>query len=263
MPRRSGSSLERGLRLLSVFAKAGEAELTVADLARQAGLPPSTAYRYIQGLREAGYLEAAGTGAVRLGEQVRALARDLQLQDPLAEFARPVMRELSRLTMETVLLVEPAGTFGICVERVESQEPVRLSFAKGRMEPLYAGATVRALLAFLPDDVLESVIAAGLVRYTEITIGDPEALRRNLAEVRRLGYAHSLGEMDEGVRALAVPLRPDGQGFARAALSVTGPAFRFTEDKVPQVLPLLRASAARIEGILGRLQVRTDTGRSS
>ncbi len=260
MARRSGSSLERGLRLLAVFATADETELAVADLARAAGLPASTAYRYIQGLRDAGYLESAGGGTVRLGERVEALARRLQLRDPLPDLARPVMRELSRLTSETVLLVAPAGIFGICVERVESQEPVRLSFAKGRMEPLYAGATVRALLAFLPDDVLEAVIAAGLTPYTEVTISDPGALRANLADVRRQGYAHSLGEMDVDVRALAVPLRPDGRGFARAALSVTGPAFRFTEDKVSKVLPLLQASAARIEGILGRLEEMSGFG---
>jgi DNA-binding IclR family transcriptional regulator len=260
LARRSGSSLERGLRLLAVFATADEPELTVADLARQAGLPPSTAYRYIQGLREAGYLESAGGGALRLGEKVAALARRLQLRDPLPDLARPVMRELSRLTSETVLLVEAAGIFGVCVERVESQEPVRLSFAKGRMEPLHAGATVRALLAFLPDDVLDAVIAGGLSRYTEATITDPGRLRENLAEVRRLGYANSVGEMDDEVRALAVPLRPGGRGWARAALSVTGPAFRFTDEKVTRVLPLLQASAARIEGILGRLGDRPESG---
>ena len=260
MARRSGSSLERGLRLLAVFATVDEPELTVADLAQQAGLPPSTAYRYIQGLREAGYLESSGGSAIRLGERVEALARRLQLRDPLPDLARPVMRELSRLTSETVLLVEAAGIFGVCVERVESQEAVRLSFAKGRMEPLYAGATVRALLAFLPEDVLTAVIKGGLSPYTEATITDADDLRENLEQVRRLGYAHSVGEMDDEVRALAVPLRPSGRGYARAALSVTGPAFRFTAEKVPRVLPLLQASAVRIESILGRLGEHAENG---
>lgn len=248
--------------MLAVFAATDEAELSVGELARLAELPPSTAYRYIQGLREAGYLESAGTGAIRLGERVEALARRLQLRDPLADLARPVMRELSRLTSETVLLIEAAGTFGVCVERVESQEPVRLSFAKGRMEPLHAGASVRALLAFLPDAVLQDVIAAGLQPFTPATIADPDALRRSLAVVREQGYAHSVGEMDVDVRALGVPLRPSGHGYARAALSVTGPAYRFTEDKVAKVLPLLKASAARIEAILGRLDGTPHIGNS-
>jgi DNA-binding IclR family transcriptional regulator len=262
LPVRSGSSLERGLRILALFATADEAELSVADLAKGAGLPPSTAYRYIQGLRDAGYLASTGNGTLRLGEKVESLARRLQLRDPLADLARPVMRELSRLSSETVLLVEAAGTYGICVERVESQEPVRLSFAKGRMEPLYAGATVRALLAFLPESVLDAVIETGLIRYTPATIGDAQELRENLLQVRRDGYAHSVGEMDADVRALAVPLRPGGQGYARAALSVTGPGFRFTEAKVAKVLPLLQASAARIEEIL-RLHDGRSTAQSS
>ena len=252
MPRRSGSSLERGLRLLSAFADAEQAELSVADLAQAAALPSSTVYRYVQGLRDAGYLEGTGAGGLRLGPRLSALAQRMQLRDPLADLARPVMQELSRLTAETVLLVEAAGTWGICTERVVSPEPVRLSFAKGRMEPLYAGATVRALLAFLPEEVLESVIAEGLTAYTEATISDPGALRGNLQEVRRLGYACSLGEMDPDVRALAVPLRPNGEGYARASLAVTGPAYRFTEEKIPGVLSLLRASAARIESLLAR-----------
>jgi DNA-binding IclR family transcriptional regulator len=245
---RQSHVLERGLKLLLAYADLDRRELTTQELAQHTGMALSTVYRYVGTLRRLGFLAAGSSyGSLVLGPRLVDLARVQLERAELPLVAFPLMRELSRITGETVLLVEPAGTFGLCTERVESSEPVRLSFAKGRMLPLHAGATVRALLAHLPEDVFLEVVRGGLRRYTEATICDPDRLARSLEEVRARGYALSLGEMDRDVRALAMPVRRHPEPWAVASLSVTGPAYRFTEAKVPLALSALRACVDRLE----------------
>lgn len=252
-PRPSTGAMERGLALLAAFEDGDAPERSVAELAQAVDLPISTAYRYVRALRQYGYLEPGKRpSTVRLGLRVLALARQVMASRPLADVARPVMHELSRITGETVLLVEPLGTRAICTERVESAEPVRLAFEKGRILPMHAGATVRALLAFLPTEALFAVVAEGLERYTDATLTDPAELAACLAQVREMGYASSEGEMDPGVRAIAMPIRA-GRAYAKASLSVTGPSFRFTAHKVGPALAALRAAVLELDRALPSL----------
>lgn len=241
--------LTRGLRLLTAFEALPLGEARVSELARQARLPLSTAYRYVARLRAEGFLEeGVAPGTVQLGLRLVALAHRAP-ERQITSLARPIMEELGQETGETILLIEPLGTRAICSERVETRAVVRIAFDKGRVLPLHAGASVRALLAFLPSHVVEAVIEAGLDSFTQETIADSVQLRENLRQVREDGYAQSESEMDPGVRAVAMPVCAGGP-HALASLSVTGPAYRFTPDKIPHCLDALKRATARLNACI-------------
>jgi IclR family transcriptional regulator, acetate operon repressor len=181
-----------------------------------------------------------GPAALALGDRARAML-------DLREAALPVLRRLARETDETALLTVPNvdRDRSVCLERVESSQPLRLSVEPGRRLPLHAGASQKALLAFLGADEIERVLAGPLERLCHATIVRAKALRANLREIRDRGWAFSLEETNVGVWGVAVPLL-DGQRLAVAALGLAGPSARLSPDEVGDHLERLSNGAAEV-----------------
>lgn len=243
------STADKVLDILTLFS-AETPLVTAPDVAARFRLSRSTTYRYLHLLKARGLLADAGAGGYRLGPQLAALGRLAHGAQDVDRVALPVMRDLARRTGETVLLTRCVGDRVITAQRVESQRAVRVSFEPGVPRHLHAGASAKILMAYLEPEVLEALLRRGrLPRLTARTITDPPRLRADLARIRRRGYAVTRGELDEGVRGIAVPLR-DPNGAVVAGLSLAGPAFRVKQQDVPRLLRLLREAAARIEGLL-------------
>ncbi len=186
-----------------------------------------------------------GPAALELGGRARAVL-------DLRQAALPVLRRLARETDETALLTVPNSERdrSVCLERVESAQPLRLSVEPGRRLPLHAGASQKALLAFLAEEEIERVAAGSLERLCGATITDADALRANLAEVRERGWAISFEETNVGVWGVAVPLL-DEDGTAVAAVGLAGPSARLSPDEVLDHLERLRDGAVEIAAPLG------------
>jgi DNA-binding IclR family transcriptional regulator len=226
------STADRAIDVLLLFDLRSPV-LSAGEIAERLGMSRSTTYRYLQSLRASALLEEdRGGGGYRLGPRVFELARVARQGLGLSEIALPVMQELCRAVDETVLLTRRSGTRVVCVERVETTHPIRLSYERGQLLPLHAGAPSKVLLAF-EDPVTFDVDALGeLDRFTDATITDPTALRADLAQIKKQGYALSVGELDTGVRGVAAPIfGPDGiitAGISVGALALQG------IDKEPQ-----------------------------
>ena len=146
----------------------------------------STTYRYLQSLRTSNLLEEdAVRGGFRLGSRIFELARIAREGLGLSEIALPIMRDLAREVDETVLLTRRSGNMAVCVERVEIARPIRLSYERGHLLPLHAGAPAKVLLAFEEDADLVVDSLAPFERFTDTTITDPDDLRRELARHSR------------------------------------------------------------------------------
>lgn len=240
-------------RLLDILLAVSQSErpLSAREIAEQVGHPLSSTYRYLRLLRARKILSEAGErGYYQVGTGILALTRGARVHLALPEIARPFMVELSQATRETVLMTERVKDDVVCVQTVESSLPLRYSFGVGKLMPLYAGASSKALLAFLPDDEIERLLAnTPLTPFTPDTITDPELLRQDLAQIRERGYALTEGEVDEGVAAVGVPVR-DSDGVVRAALSVVGPGHRFALQRIPSLVAALQRTAERIAGML-------------
>lgn len=216
------------------------------------GYSQSKTYRLVRTLTQYNFLkEEDGTARYTLGLNALRLGLLAKGQFNLSNLAKPLMRELSLRTKETVLLTAVNGTRGIVLARVESEEPVRFSiFQPGGTIPLHCGASSKILMAFLPEEEWDHIIAKeGLRRYTPNTIIHAEQLKTHLREIRRKGYAFSDQEVDRGVRAVAAPIVNDA-GELIAGLSVAGPAFRISKKKVSSCGRLVIQYAQKISSQL-------------
>lgn len=216
---------------------------TIQEIAAQADVPQSTAYRYVSLLRELGLLEEGPSATFHVAPRIIGVANAASAANPLARMARPVMRELVAKIDETVFMVRAIGGYAVCVELVEAGRAVRLSMQPGHSLPLHAGASGKTLLAFMPDFEREAILQARLKDQPALG-AETEALRTELDAIATRRWASSFGEIDEGIWACAVPVL-DGER-AVATLSTAGPAYRISEADQERIARLLRESAAKI-----------------
>jgi IclR family acetate operon transcriptional repressor len=181
----------------------------------------------------------------------------------IREAASVPMIRLRDLTHETINLSLLDGEERlVLVERVDSDQAIRTYAKLGGSSPLHATASGRAVLAALPDELVERLIAAGLPRFTPNTFTAPEALRADVQRTRREGYAVNVGGN-----------RPNGTLSARRGLHrVAGLGLVYEEPKADRsrrtlALPLPLVEALLSEGVhsrvvmevLGHAQMRTNT----
>jgi DNA-binding IclR family transcriptional regulator len=248
------STADRAIDVLLLFDDQGPV-LSALDVSAKLSMPRSTTYRYLQSLRSYGLVEDDSTSSgFRLGPRVLQLARVARKGLGLPEVALPHMRELAEATGEAVILTRRSDRQVVCVERVESRHRIRLTYERGTVLPPHAGASAKVLLAWLPEAELNEVLCnAKLTRYTDRTVTDARALRKELAAIRDTGHAVSYGEVDPGVRGVAAPIF-SAEGRVVAGLSTFGPSFRLDDDALPDVIQATRASADTISQRLAHLE---------
>jgi DNA-binding IclR family transcriptional regulator len=193
------SSLVRGLHIIDIVAAAGP--LRIGDIAARADLPLSTVYRYVRFLREARYLVEID-GSFALGSRFGAGER--RETGHLVRLAEPVLRKLRDETAAAAILTVRVQTTALCLERIMPQRRFQLSFQRGAMRPLYAGASATALLAWAPPNIVDKV-TAGPIRKITANTREKRDLIRELAVIREQGFAVSFGEADPEMVAVAAP----------------------------------------------------------
>jgi DNA-binding IclR family transcriptional regulator len=242
---------DRIVSVLKAFADSGS-ELGVSELARMLSLPKSVVHRTLTSLVATGFLQKDDASArYRLGPEAVGLGLAALGSVDLVSIALPHMEILRSRTQETVTLSVRVGSARAYISQLESPQDVRMTVEIGRRWPLYAGASGRAILAVLPADEMANYLRSiELVPLTERTITDVARLRGSLEEVRTKGYAVSLGERDPWAGALAVPILTGSQGVI-GAVSICGPLPRFSMERVPEFVPLLKEAAEGIADALG------------
>ena len=243
--------LERTFGILEVFTET-RPEWSTTDIARKLGLPVPTTHRILTALSRLGYVSQheetrrfrLGLAALTLGERARAVA-------DLRPVAIGPLRRLSEATGETALLtvLTPERDRGVCLERVETSQPLRLSVQPGRQLPLHAGASQKALLAFMPDEDIDRVLAQPLERFCRSTITGQAALRRELTTIKARGWAGSYEETNVGVWGVAVPVLSSSDVVC--AVGIAGPSARLSAQRVREDIGLVHESAVIIGRALG------------
>ena len=223
------STVRNAARVLKAFSSR-KRSYGVTELARELDLSTSTAHRLLRTLAEEHLVEQDPvTGRYRLGLAVYDLMAATTEFD-LTHAVLPPMTVLRHRTGETVQCGVLDGREVVYVERLESPRTLRLFIDVGRRNAAHSTGTGKALLAFLPPERLEGVLAGWeLSALTPETITDVDALRAELQQVRRDGFSVNRGESETGVVSVGAPVR-DRTGGAVAALTVAGPAERMTAD---------------------------------
>ena len=220
------SSVANSLRLIKTFSE-DEYEIGISDLAKRLGLAKSTVHRLASTLLEEGMLEQnSGDGKYHLGLALFELGAMVRRKMDFTMEARPFLRTLMEKTGETVHLAILDHDSILYIITHESKQALRMGSKVGTRAPVHSTAVGKALLAFLPEDELQRIIAArGLPASTPGTIVDAKALRRELAAVRARNYAVDDEESEIGLRAIAAPIRIYS-GNVVAAISIAGPVHR-------------------------------------
>jgi IclR family KDG regulon transcriptional repressor len=224
----------------------------VRDVARKAKLSSSTTGRLMAAMKDLGILsQDPETLAYMMGSKVLAWAGIYAVSSDVRTLALPVMVCLQEQTRETISLYVMEGNDRVCVERLESPETVRIVARVGRRIPLYAGSAGKVFLAFLPESRREEILAGiELVPMTRRTITDLDELNINLHKIQRQGYAVSKGEWVLEASGVAAPIF-DQFGRILAALTISGPSQRFTEEKIHEISALVKPAAEEISRELG------------
>lgn len=230
-------ALQRAVELLGHLGEQST-ELTVAELASDAGMPTSTAYRLLAELEQHGLVQRRADRTVVLGTRMVALGRSAEesLRERLVEPAREIMAELSERVGETVILTAPCGLEGIVLHAVETQlHSVRLSYAHFGRAPMHRGASGKILAAHLEAEERQRLLEA---------VAQP-GLENELALIRERGFAFTIGELDGEAAAVAVAIL-DRRGRLVAGLSVAGPEQRMGADPA-RLAAIVTAAAEAIE----------------
>jgi DNA-binding IclR family transcriptional regulator len=247
-------SVTRALRSLELIGEAGE--LGVTELGRRLGVHKATASRLAATLAEHGFVERDPvTERYRLGFALVALAGSATANLDLVRTARPVLEELAERTRETVNLGVRSGDGVVYLDQVSGARSIVSVSWVGRRTSLHDTSNGKVLLAFAANDDVDRVLAGALERRTSNTIVDPGRLREQLATVRERGWAQTLEELEEGLNAVAAPVR-DADGSVVAALSVSGPAFRMRSVDMPRIARLAVDAGSAVSQRLGYLQRR-------
>lgn len=255
MNNEKSKSLQRIVAILDCFTDE-QPEIGVREIARRIGFSTSTTGRLLQAMKEINLLQQnPNNQAYSLGGKVLAWAGVYSSTLDVRNAALPAIQELHRATRETISLYVMEGTERVCVERLESDQNVRIVARLGRRVPLYAGSAGKVFLAFLPAVERDAILKAEPpTAITSSTIVDTQKLLDELGAIRKNGYAVSFGEWVAEAAGVAAPIF-DNRGEITAALTISGPGQRFTQDVVEHYVADVTRVAAQISremGFVGR-----------
>lgn len=249
-------SVSRAVRALELIAQEGE--LGVTDLGRGLGVHKATASRLAATLAAGGLIERDPvTDRYRLGFGLIRLVGAAMAGIDLVRMAHPVLEELADRTHETVNIGVLSGDGVVYVDQVSSAHLVATTNWVGRRTPLHSSSSGKVFLAHMPEPVRQQILARPLEALTPRTVTDPERLRRQIKEIRVRGYATIQDELEEGLNAVAAPVR-QSNGEVVAALSVSGPSFRVRSIDLPRLGRFTIDAAGAVSWRLGYTGRRGD-----
>lgn len=243
-------SVDRALSVLELLARRGEAGVT--ELASDIGVHKSTVSRLLAALEDRELVEQAfERGKYRLGFGILRLANAVSGRLDVTRQGREICERLAAEVGETVNIAVLRSEYAVNVDQARGPSAIGSHNWVGELTPLHATSSGKVLLAFMAADARRELLAeAGLPRFTARTITSPEKLEAQLRDVTRDGYVVTLEELEDGLNAVAAPIR-DHTGVVIAALSVSGPAYRLTVERTRDIAPVVVAAADDVSRRMG------------
>lgn len=240
-------SVENAARVLLMLRE--RSLLRVAEVAAELGIARSSAHRMLTTLQGQGLLrQDAATRGYTAGPQLIEIGVAVMGAGDLRAEFRPTLERLVHDVGETAHLIVLDGSSIVFLDGIEGRFAIRAADRTGDRAPAHASAAGKALLAALPLDQLRERYPTGRLKGgTGQAVTSRRSLEQELEDVRTRGYALNLGESELGLHAVAVAVR-DPAGKARAAISISGPAARLTEERLTEYAQMLVAATERASG---------------
>lgn len=244
-------AVDRAVRILSVLA-AAERPQNLSTIAAAADLSPPTTLRLLRTLQAQDLVQTLGAGdRYVLGFRILQFSQALMRQLNIVEIARPFVQAVRDECNETTGIGMRTGDFWIHVVEVEAAQSIRRVSNLSERLPLYAGSTGKVFLAAMANVEVEDYLQrTNLVRMSETTPTDPQVLRAQIDQVQTQGYAESSNERGEGGAAVAAPVYAH-DGRVIAALTISGPASRFTGTRLHTCIAAVLRGSSQLSEALG------------
>jgi len=244
----------RALRILKLFS-GKQTHLSLKEVINTTDLNRTTVFRLLSTLVEEGFLLRQLDGLYHLGPALTALGGLASQRDNLRQVAHPILRKLVREVGERATLEIPVNgpdglTAMLVIDEIAGNHRLGINEFAGNHLPIYATSTGKAVLAFLPDEKVEKILAQPMDRLTSATSATRGALLSDLQRIKKQRYALVQGELEEGLVAVGAPIF-DALGEACAAICLAGPTIRMTAKRIPKFVRLLGQSAAEISESIG------------
>lgn len=234
----------RGLELLKLIVAADE-PLSLSEMARALDVNRNAAYRLLAEMEAQSFVvRRPSDRCYVIGQGLVLLATTVMRKLTLPSLARPAMERVNAATLETVTLHARFGRQRVCIEVVAGRHEIRRVVQLGETVPLHGGPSGKVIVAHLPADEAEEVLAEAVAAGA-----DRERLNELLASVRRLGYLALIGDRVPSVAGLSAPIF-DASGVV-ASMTVSGPGDRWGEEAMARAAPLLVTACREVSASLG------------
>ena len=245
-------SVDRAISALEILARRGEAGVT--EVAADIGVHKSTAFRLLGALEERELVEQAqDRGKYRLGFGILRLAAAVPGQLDVTQQAREICERLAAEVGETVNIAILRSHYVVNLDEARGPSAVGTHNWVGKLTPLHATSSGKILLAFMSPEARKELLSSmEFPRFTERTITSLDLLENQLSTVAREGFVYTVEEFEDGLNAVAAPIR-DHSGTVIAALSASGPVYRFTEERMREVASAVKSAADAISERMGFL----------
>ena len=243
--------VDRVVDILEAFTRLGP-ELGVSDISRALGLKKATTHRLLASLRRRGIVaQDPSSRRYRLGIKLWELGQMATTQVDWLDRVRPLLQQLTDRVGETSHLAVLNDGQVLYVDKVESTRSLRMPSQVGRRLPAHCTGVGKALIAFLPEEVVRTLVARrGLPGFTANTITDLRRLEHELAAIRERGYSVDDEEIEEGLVCIGAPVR-DHTSHVVAAVSMAGPSSRVRPETIAEHARAVVEVAGRMSAVLG------------
>jgi DNA-binding IclR family transcriptional regulator len=243
----SVAAIDHALRVLLLLSE--RQQLRVVDVAAELGVARSTAHRLLSTLQQHEFVVQDAHKAYRPGPVFTHLGPSRTVNADLRAALHPVLERLNREVDETCHLVVLEGNGARFIDCVESSQVLRTGSRLGMLVPAHTNSAGKALLAELPSDVFMSLYPRGVPSRLGAGMQTRRTLQRELAEIRKRGYATNFEESAQGVTAVGACVR-DTAGKAMAALAIACPSARCPRQRVPELAEVLVAACVSARGLI-------------
>lgn len=242
----------RSMDILNLFID--HAQLTFQEIISLSGIPKTSVYRMLMSLEEMGLLEKGADSKYRLGLIFLNFGHLVSSRLDIRQIALPIMQELHDDVNEAVNLIVKQNNEAMYIEKIDTNQKVRLYTAIGRRSPLYAGACSRVILSFLPsieiDKYMESI---ELQPFAMGTITDKEGLYKTIRQAQKDGYTISHSELENHTSAIAAPIF-DHKGDVIAGISIAGIEANYQNENISIFAEKAKRAAEQISERLGYIK---------
>ncbi len=212
------NSVARALQILELYAQTGKSRLGISEIASELGIQKTSAFNIVKTLAACGWLiQETQNGKYRLGTKILRVSSAAVRTLSANELISIEMRRIRDLFNEDVVLTAPINGMPVCVEKVQSENSLRITSVVGRINDFLRGSTGKTLFAWQPEVFIN--------RFLEETLPDDKKsqaeIKATLKNIRKQGYCITVSELDPGVASITFPILGK-DGYASYSLGVVG-----------------------------------------